>query len=143
MGKEKFMNDHNEQLHLKREERLKDLLEIIINSPNGMSAKEMAAALKTSADSARLYIKDLLARNLIAMSLTPADNLGASLTPADSLRAPLAPVDSFGVSLTQADHLGVPLTPADKGAEPLYGQSLLTAQTGTLHLASDFAINPS
>lgn len=68
MGKEKFMNDHNEQLHLKREERLKDLLEIIINSPNGMSAKEMAAALKTSADSARLYIKDLLARNLIAMS---------------------------------------------------------------------------
>ena len=68
MGKEKFMNDHNEQLHLKREERLKDLLEIIINSPNGMSAKEMAAALKTSADSARLYIKDLLARNLIAIS---------------------------------------------------------------------------
>lgn len=68
MGKEKFMNDHNEQLHLKREERLKDLLEIIINSPNGMSAKEMAAALKTTADSARLYIKDLLARNLIAIS---------------------------------------------------------------------------
>lgn len=68
MGKEKFMNDHNEQLHLKREERLKDLLEIIISSPNGMSAKEMAAALKTSADSARLYIKDLLARNLIAIS---------------------------------------------------------------------------
>lgn len=68
MGKEKFMNDHNEQLHIKREERLKDLLEIIINSPNGMSAKEMAAALKTSADSARLYIKDLLARNLIAIS---------------------------------------------------------------------------
>lgn len=68
MGKEKFMNDHNEQLHLKREDRLKDLLEIIINSPNGMSAKEMAAALKTSADSARLYIKDLLARNLIAIS---------------------------------------------------------------------------
>lgn len=68
MGKEKFMNDHNEQLHLKREERLKDLLEIIINSPNGMSAKEMAAALKTSADSARLYVKDLLARNLIAIS---------------------------------------------------------------------------
>lgn len=68
MGKEKFMNDHNEQLHLKREERLKDLLEIIINSPNGMSAKEMAAALKASADSARLYIKDLLARNLIAIS---------------------------------------------------------------------------
>lgn len=68
MGKEKFMNDHNEQLHLKREERLKDLLEIIINSPNGMSAKKMAAALKTSADSARLYIKDLLARNLIAIS---------------------------------------------------------------------------
>lgn len=68
MGKEKFMNDHNEQLHLKREERLKDLLEIIINSPNGMSAKEMAAAIKVSADSARLYIKDLLARNLIAVS---------------------------------------------------------------------------
>lgn len=68
MGKEKFMNDHNTALHLKREERLKDLLEIIINSPNGMSAKEMAAALKTSADSARLYIKDLLARNLIAIS---------------------------------------------------------------------------
>lgn len=68
MGKEKFMNDHNEQLHLKREERLKNLLEIIINSPNGMSAKEMGAALKTSADSARLYIKDLLARNLIAVS---------------------------------------------------------------------------
>lgn len=68
MGKEKFMNDHNTQLHLKREERLKDLLEIIINSPNGMSAKEMSAALKTSADSARLYIKDLLARNLIAVS---------------------------------------------------------------------------
>ena len=68
MGKEKFMNDHNEQLHLKREERLKDLLEIVINSPNGMSAKEMAAALKTSADSARLYVKDLLARNLIAVS---------------------------------------------------------------------------
>lgn len=67
MGKEKFMNDHNTQLHLKREERLKDLLEIIINSPNGMSAKEMGAALKTSADSARLYIKDLLARNLIAV----------------------------------------------------------------------------
>lgn len=37
----------------------------------------------------------------------------------------------------------VPLTPADKVAEPLYGQSLLTAQTGTPHLASDFAINPS
>ena len=68
MGKEKFMNDHNTALHLKREERLKDLLEIIINSPNGMSAKEMGAALKTSADSARLYIKDLLARNLIAVS---------------------------------------------------------------------------
>lgn len=68
MGKEKFMNDHNTQIHLKREERLKDLLEIIINSPNGMSAKEMGAALKTSADSARLYIKDLLARNLIAVS---------------------------------------------------------------------------
>ena len=68
MSKEKFMNDHNAQLHLKREERLKDLLEIIINSPNGMSAKEMGAALKTSADSARLYIKDLLERNLIAVS---------------------------------------------------------------------------
>ena len=68
MGKEKFMNDHNTALHLKREERLKDLLEIIINSPNGMSAKEMGAALKTSADSARLYIKDLLTRNLIAVS---------------------------------------------------------------------------
>ena len=68
MGKEKFMNDHNTALHLKREERLKDLLEIIINSPNGMSAKEMGAALKTSADSARLYIKDLLERNLIAVS---------------------------------------------------------------------------
>ena len=68
MGKEKFMNNHNTALHLKREERLKDLLEIIINSPNGMSAKEMGAALKTSADSARLYIKDLLERNLIAVS---------------------------------------------------------------------------
>ena len=68
MGNEKFMNDHNTALHLKREERLKDLLEIIINSPNGMSAKEMGAALKTSADSARLYIKDLLERNLIAVS---------------------------------------------------------------------------
>lgn len=68
MDKEKLMNDHNTALHLKREERLKDLLEIIINSPNGMSAKEMGAALKTSADSARLYIKDLLARNLIAVS---------------------------------------------------------------------------
>ena len=68
MSKEKFMNDHNTALHIKREERLKDLLEIIINSPNGMSAKEMGAALKTSADSARLYIKDLLTRNLIAVS---------------------------------------------------------------------------
>ena len=68
MGEEKFMNDHNTALHLKREERLKDLLEIIINSPNGMSAKEMGAALKTSADSARLYIKDLLERNLIAVA---------------------------------------------------------------------------
>lgn len=68
MGKEKFMNDHNTALHLKREVRLKDLLEIIINSPNGMSTKEMASAIKVSADSARMYVKDLLERNLIAVS---------------------------------------------------------------------------
>lgn len=68
MSNTAIMNDHNAQLHLKREERLKDLLEVIINSPNGMSVKEMGAALKTSADSARLYVKDLLERNLIAVS---------------------------------------------------------------------------
>ena len=68
MSNTAIMNDHNAQLHLKREERLKDLREIIINSPNGMSVKEMGAALKTSADSARLYVKDLLERNLIAIS---------------------------------------------------------------------------
>lgn len=68
MSNTAIMNDHNAQLHLKREERLKDLLEIIINSPNGMSVKEMGTELKTSADSARLYVKDLLERNLIAVS---------------------------------------------------------------------------
>lgn len=68
MSNTAIMNDHNAQLHLKREERLKDLLEMIINSPNGMSVKEMGTELKTSAVSARLYVKDLLERNLIAVS---------------------------------------------------------------------------
>lgn len=65
MEKSKYVSTAAEKLHQERQSRIQVVYKILVETEVGLSAKDLSAKLNLSADVIRLYLKELLARDLI------------------------------------------------------------------------------
>ena len=56
---------HQERLHQERQSRIQQVYKLLAESDEGLSAKDLSVHMSVKADSIRLYLKELLARDLI------------------------------------------------------------------------------
>lgn len=61
----KAMVEQREKLHQERQSRIQLVYKMLAESDEGLSAKDLSAHMDVSADAIRLYLKELLARDLI------------------------------------------------------------------------------
>lgn len=65
MEKSKYVSASAEKLHQERQSRIQVVYKVLVETEVGLSAKDLATKLNLSADVIRLYLKELLARDLI------------------------------------------------------------------------------
>ena len=65
MEKSKYVSTAAEKLHQERQSRIQVVYKILVETEVGLSAKDLAVKLNLSAYVIRLYLKELLARDLI------------------------------------------------------------------------------
>lgn len=61
----KGMSAQREKLHQERQSRIQQVYKMLAKSDEGLSAKDLSVHMSVTADSIRLYLKELLARDLI------------------------------------------------------------------------------
>lgn len=61
----KYISERGLKLHEERDARIKQVCELIIESKDGLCAKDLATELKMSADTLRVYLKELLTKDLV------------------------------------------------------------------------------
>lgn len=61
----KYLSERSIKLHEERKARIEKVCELIIASKDGLCAKDLTMELKITADTLRIYLKELLAKNLI------------------------------------------------------------------------------
>ena len=61
----KYLNERGLRLHEERKARIEKVCELIIASKDGLCAKDLTVELKITADTLRVYLKELLAKDLI------------------------------------------------------------------------------
>lgn len=61
----KYVSERSLRLHEERKARIKQVCELIIASKDGLCAKDLTTELKITADTLRIYLKELLAKDLI------------------------------------------------------------------------------
>lgn len=61
----KAMSEQREKLHQERQSRIQLVYRMLAESDEGLSAKDLSAHMDVSANAIRLYLKELLARDLI------------------------------------------------------------------------------
>lgn len=61
----KYLSERSIKLHEERKARIEKVCELIIASKDGLCAKDLTTELKITADTLRIYLKELLAKDLI------------------------------------------------------------------------------
>lgn len=61
----KAMSEQREKLHQERQSRIQQVYKMLAESDEGLSAKDLSVHIDVTADAIRLYLKELLARDLI------------------------------------------------------------------------------
>ena len=61
----KGMSEQREKLHQERQSRIQQVYRMLAESDEGLSAKDLSIHMSVTADSIRLYLKELLSRDLI------------------------------------------------------------------------------
>ena len=61
----KYVSEASVKLHQERQSRIQQVYKLLAESDEGLSAKDLSVHMSVKADSIRLYLKELLARDLI------------------------------------------------------------------------------
>lgn len=61
----KGMSEQREKLHQERQNRIQQIYKMLAESDEGLSAKDLSVNMSVTVDSIRLYLKELLSRDLI------------------------------------------------------------------------------